>query len=63
LYAEKYQFFPPLHGAGDFAHADFRLRATFTVKFATLAKLKSMVYIHKNNLQYIGYKEPALKTM
>jgi hypothetical protein len=54
-------FFPPLHSARDFAHADSKLRASFAVILQTLPFLKTMVHILKKDQQYTGYKDPALK--
>jgi hypothetical protein len=57
---KKNEFLPPLHSSRDFAHADFKLRAAFTVILPTLAPLKNKTYIHKNIQQCIGYQDPAL---
>jgi hypothetical protein len=50
----------PLHSSGDFSYADLKLRSTFTVILPLLAIFKSMIYLHKNVQQSIGYLDPTL---
>jgi hypothetical protein len=35
--------------------------ATFAVRLSTLANIKSMTFLHKNNQLYFGYEDPAQK--
>jgi hypothetical protein len=60
LFCQKKEFLSPSHSARGTACAEFKLRATLTVRLPTFANFKNMIFLHQTIQLYIAYKDPEL---